>query len=755
MTPSATMLTTLTPQRKHRKLLKDGSGGEVWPEAVERIFVTGLEAYLKSNYATYSRGRSRWRNQFLVDHLRAHGIERTKKQVASHIQVLRNMWKGEPQFYLVAGGADDDIQPAAHPHHTHREGHRVSSISPSRGRRSSSLHRIGSPSRQPMSIPTAMGSFGSPANSGSPGALGGLPHSPSGYSPGSAHDMGSPSTIGSPGSVKREQLSPYGSPIGGASRSPPIKVEEDLAMDTGGPASVYDSEHVSMYDNVHVFTGLPAADGGLSVLPMNTIEGGAATGLPDLGLSTYSYAGEFKYPSQPGDAYSTRHPVEYSHNGLYSSPNNYASSQFSPQPSLVSDLSDSSMSSARFSGNMSDYQRYSLMSSTSSDAHYQSFGAYNEAPGANSSATYGALGMYNMEPSAPNGGGVLLPSGLPAPIHTPSYSGDIYKNQGPSTHAYYAQPSQPRRTASQTGSPYAQQPHPPAASAPSAQHQPHAAASAQHQPRAPAQPASPPAAYPLVSSFVVTAPGMQALHVPAGELHAQLAPTALLPGTPLCIKVQVNVEDVALLHAVQAALTIDGLWTSGGSYLTKVYRPEGGPGKPKLIHDGSTALIVRGVERGVVHADALAFAGLDLRRGDTITQDIYVDRRPVLMVVYQLGSKAPSGASITAELGGYQLAGRQSQMRQQQAQQQQQQNQQQHSSPYSSPEQQPLTVSPSQLTASPNQTVGSPNQTMGSPHQSNASPHQSGSLRRQPAHFDLRRVKSEFEGNSLMHALGA
>jgi hypothetical protein len=88
---------SITPQRKHRKLLKDGSGTEVWPEAIEKIFVQGLKEYWDSPYATYSqsRGRSRWRNQFLVDYLLKHGIERSKKQVASHIQVLRNMWKGE------------------------------------------------------------------------------------------------------------------------------------------------------------------------------------------------------------------------------------------------------------------------------------------------------------------------------------------------------------------------------------------------------------------------------------------------------------------------------------------------------------------------------------------------------------------------------------------------------------------------------------------------------------------------------------
>lgn len=96
---------TLTPQRKHRKLLKDGTS-EVWPESLEEIFVEGLRQYWESPWATYSRGRSRWRNQFLVDYLQKAGIERSKKQVASHIQVLRNMWKGEPEFHLVAGGEE-------------------------------------------------------------------------------------------------------------------------------------------------------------------------------------------------------------------------------------------------------------------------------------------------------------------------------------------------------------------------------------------------------------------------------------------------------------------------------------------------------------------------------------------------------------------------------------------------------------------------------------------------------------------------
>ncbi|KAF7363411.1 TEA domain-containing protein [Mycena sanguinolenta] len=107
---------TLTPQRKHRKLLKDGSGTPVWPESIEAVFVQGLREYWDSPWATYSRGRSRWRNQFLVDYLQSLGITRSKKQVASHIQVLRNMWKGEPEYHLVAGGEElaDPVKVEAH-----------------------------------------------------------------------------------------------------------------------------------------------------------------------------------------------------------------------------------------------------------------------------------------------------------------------------------------------------------------------------------------------------------------------------------------------------------------------------------------------------------------------------------------------------------------------------------------------------------------------------------------------------------------
>ncbi|KAF9264712.1 hypothetical protein L218DRAFT_1076184 [Marasmius fiardii PR-910] len=102
---------TLTPQRKHRKLLKDGSGSEVWPESIEHVFVEGLKAYWNSPWASCSGGRSRWRNQYLVEFLQQRGIERSKKQVASHLQVLRNMWKGEPEYHLVAGADEATLDP--------------------------------------------------------------------------------------------------------------------------------------------------------------------------------------------------------------------------------------------------------------------------------------------------------------------------------------------------------------------------------------------------------------------------------------------------------------------------------------------------------------------------------------------------------------------------------------------------------------------------------------------------------------------
>ncbi|KAF4583651.1 hypothetical protein EYR38_002406 [Pleurotus pulmonarius] len=95
---------SLTPKRKH---WKTGSNGiEVWPEHIENTFVQGLREYKNSPFAVRSSERSRYRNQFLVEYLAKAGITRSNKQVASHIQVLRGMWSGTPDFQLVANATE-------------------------------------------------------------------------------------------------------------------------------------------------------------------------------------------------------------------------------------------------------------------------------------------------------------------------------------------------------------------------------------------------------------------------------------------------------------------------------------------------------------------------------------------------------------------------------------------------------------------------------------------------------------------------
>ncbi|KAJ3834607.1 hypothetical protein F5878DRAFT_644994 [Lentinula raphanica] len=118
---TTTAKSALTPLRKHHKLLKDGSGNEVWPEFVEKIFVDGLRAYAAStvsqNHAARIsdaavRGRSRLRNAYLVKYLVHYEIERTRKQVASHLQVLKNMWRAEgnyANFSLVVGSDSSSV----------------------------------------------------------------------------------------------------------------------------------------------------------------------------------------------------------------------------------------------------------------------------------------------------------------------------------------------------------------------------------------------------------------------------------------------------------------------------------------------------------------------------------------------------------------------------------------------------------------------------------------------------------------------
>ncbi|KAJ3780506.1 hypothetical protein GGU10DRAFT_415823 [Lentinula aff. detonsa] len=75
---------------------------------VEQIFVDDLRAYTASTISQSHAVRlisdaavdcrSRLRNAYLVQYLAQYGIERNRKQVASHLQVLKNMWKAEGNY---------------------------------------------------------------------------------------------------------------------------------------------------------------------------------------------------------------------------------------------------------------------------------------------------------------------------------------------------------------------------------------------------------------------------------------------------------------------------------------------------------------------------------------------------------------------------------------------------------------------------------------------------------------------------------
>ncbi|KAK1225059.1 hypothetical protein PQX77_012006 [Marasmius sp. AFHP31] len=95
---------TVSLTKSTRKRLEYGSGSEEeWPEHIKAIFVDGLRAYWDSHWDTNSGSRSRWRDHYLVDYLQEKGITRSNKQVASYLQVLRNVWQGEPEYHLVDG----------------------------------------------------------------------------------------------------------------------------------------------------------------------------------------------------------------------------------------------------------------------------------------------------------------------------------------------------------------------------------------------------------------------------------------------------------------------------------------------------------------------------------------------------------------------------------------------------------------------------------------------------------------------------
>ncbi|KAJ7936632.1 hypothetical protein B0H13DRAFT_2303685 [Mycena leptocephala] len=81
-----------------------GRKQSIWPNNVQYGFLQGLHAYWDAPFATHTVGRSGL-NQFIVDYLEGLDIVRTKEQVASRMQVLRERMRKSADNHPVDDGA--------------------------------------------------------------------------------------------------------------------------------------------------------------------------------------------------------------------------------------------------------------------------------------------------------------------------------------------------------------------------------------------------------------------------------------------------------------------------------------------------------------------------------------------------------------------------------------------------------------------------------------------------------------------------
>ncbi|KAI7883957.1 TEA-domain-containing protein [Lichtheimia hyalospora FSU 10163] len=108
--PSTTTTTTAatTACSPHGKEKEE----QVWPPDVEAAFIEALESIPKlGRRKILVNGKPCGRNELISDYIkRKTGKIRTRKQVSSHIQVLKNTRKGEPQFMRLLTDAPADTE---------------------------------------------------------------------------------------------------------------------------------------------------------------------------------------------------------------------------------------------------------------------------------------------------------------------------------------------------------------------------------------------------------------------------------------------------------------------------------------------------------------------------------------------------------------------------------------------------------------------------------------------------------------------
>lgn len=116
--------TTSSPTKSIRKDAKRGAGkdGEdVWPTEVEVAFFESIRLVPKlGRKKIVVNGKPCGRNELIGDYIRRKtGVLRSRKQVSSHIQVLKNIRRGDTEFTELvaepkAGEAEEDFTPEAH-----------------------------------------------------------------------------------------------------------------------------------------------------------------------------------------------------------------------------------------------------------------------------------------------------------------------------------------------------------------------------------------------------------------------------------------------------------------------------------------------------------------------------------------------------------------------------------------------------------------------------------------------------------------